>query len=337
MVPINICEERGSSTAAELVQSALCCDLHGCMPLRPSDETFLPQLERYRQVGVDLVFLNVGFDALSVEHHIRMLAQFRSWLSRHSDRYALATDVASVAMARSEGKLAVAFDIEGMEGIADQPAMIGLYYDLGVRWMLVAYNKNNRAGGGCQDNDSGLTECGREIIREMARVGMLLCCSHTGRRTALEAIDLSPNPVMFSHSNCAAVHPHSRNIDDELIRACARRDGLIGINGLGCFLGDNDASVATYIRHVDHVAQLVGPEHVSIGLDYVFDTQELDTYIARLPDIYPPDQYPSGITLLPLERLPNVVEGLLRLGYSDASVKYILGGNVMRLANRVWR
>ena len=327
----------GATRAAELLQGALCCDLHGCMPMRPKDENFLPQLERYRAAGVKVVFLNVGFDVQSIEDHVRLLAHFRGWLRRHSDNYMLITDVSSIEKAASVGKLAVAFDIEGMNAIADQPTLIEFYYDLGVRWMLIAYNRNNLVGGGCQDKDSGLTPYGREVIPEMARVGMMLCCSHTGKRTALEAIDLSPNPVIFSHSNPAAIHQHPRNIDDEVIKACARRGGLVGINGIGRFLGENDNSTATYVRHIDYVAQLVGPEHVGIGLDYVFDTAEADDYHARFPEMYPAHLSGSGYKLVQPEQIPEVVEALLRRGYSEASIKCILGGNVLRIAKSVWR
>ena len=136
------------------------------------------------------------------------------------------------------------FDIEGANAIGDQLSLLGLYRDLGVRWMLLAYNRNNRAGGGCQDEDPGLTAFGRRMLHEMARVGIVACCSHTGYRTAREAIDESPTPVIFSHSNARALVDHPRNIPDDLIKACAARGGVVGVNGIGIFLGDNDASLA---------------------------------------------------------------------------------------------
>jgi membrane dipeptidase len=166
---------------------------------------------------------------------------------------------------------------------------------------------------------------------------MMLCCSHTGKRTALEAIDVSPSPVIFSHSNPASIYHHPRNIDDEVIKACAGRGGLIGINGIGIFLGENDNRTSTYVRHIDYVAQLVGVEHVGIGLDYVFDMSEMTEYIARFPETYPPELYGSGFNLVEPERIPSIVDSLLRLGYSETSIRGILGGNVLRVAESVWR
>ncbi|MFC4311922.1 dipeptidase [Steroidobacter flavus] len=315
----------------------MCCDLHGCMPLRPGDDSFLPQLERYRTAGVKFVSLNVGWDRTSIEDHMRMIAHLRGWLTQHADRYAMVSDVVALEEAAAAGKLTVAFDIEGMNAIGDQPSLIALYYELGVRWMLIAYNRNNRVGGGCQDVDSGLTAYGREVIAEMARVGMMLCCAHTGKRTALQAIDLSAHPVIFSHANANAVFNHPRNLDDDVIKACAGRGGLIGISGVGTFLGNNDVSASNFVRHIDHVAQLVGPEHVGLGLDYVFDLREVDELVASAPEMYPPHLYGSGIKFVRPEQLPEIVEALLRLGYAQDAIRMILGENVLRIARAVWR
>src|SRR5690606_36645690 len=134
--------------------------------------------------------------------------------------------------------------------VADQPSLVSLYYELGVSWMLIAYNRNNAAGSGCQDEDRGLTDFGRMVIDEMTRVGMIVCCSHTGYRTAREVIDYSKNPVIFSHSNPRALRDHPRNIPDELMKACAARGGVVGINGIGLFLGENDNSTEAIVRHI---------------------------------------------------------------------------------------
>src|SRR5262249_2279560 len=150
-------------------------------------------------------------DVTSIEANVRQIAQFRHWVRAHSDRFSLVTDVKSIHRAKTEGKLAVAFDLEGGVGLGGQLDMVSLYYDLGVRWMLIAYNRNNALGGGCQDNDSGLTKFGRSVITEMERVGMVVCCSHTGYRTAREVLDFATKPVIFSHSNVRTLREHPRN------------------------------------------------------------------------------------------------------------------------------
>ncbi|TDR41531.1 membrane dipeptidase [Tahibacter aquaticus] len=327
-----------SPRARELLARHLVWDNHACLPLRPGDERFLPQLERHRAVGADVVIVNVGFGQHSIEEHVRMLASLRDWFARHADRYRLIATVEDIALARSEGKLAIGFDIEGARAIDDQLSLVQLYYDLGVRWMLLAYNQNNLAGGGCQDEDAGLSDFGRQLLQEMARVGMLACCSHTGYRTAREAIDASPTPVIFSHSNPRALRDHPRNIPDDLIRACAARGGVIGINGIGIFLGDNDASSAALARHVLYVADLVGVEHVGLGLDYTFDKEEVDEYVLAHPEIFPPHLgYGAGMRMVEPEQLPELADILLARGFSDDQLAAVLGGNWLRLARQVWR
>src|SRR5262249_43579943 len=117
-------------------------------------DVFLPQLERYRKAGVDVASLNVGFDAVPWENTVRVLAHYRRWVQTHPDDLVLVETVADIDRARRERKLAVTFDIEGGCSLADQLSMVGLYYDLGVRWMLIAYNRNNSLGGGCHHSDT---------------------------------------------------------------------------------------------------------------------------------------------------------------------------------------
>jgi len=320
------------------LSSMLVWDNHACMPLRPQDLSFMDQLEWHRRGGADVVMLNVGFGDDSIEAHLRMLAAFRAWLAARPAQYRLIRSVADIHAARAAGQLAVGFDIEGANAIGDQLSLIELYRDLGVRWMLLAYNRNNRAGGGCQDDDSGLTDFGRAMLEEMARVGMIGCCSHTGYRTAREAIDASPAPLIFSHSNPRALHEHPRNIPDELIRACAARGGVIGINGIGLFLGGNDASPANAARHVMYVAERVGIEHVGIGLDFVHDRRDIDDLIAANPDKFPAHLgYGAGMQMMAPTDLPALAAELGARGMSDAELAAVFGGNWLRLAEQIWR
>ena len=328
-----------ASSAARLLRSSVVWDNHGCMPVgRPHDTSFLPQLQRYRAAGVSAVMINVGFGDMGVEDHLRTLASMRHWLRARPDEYLLIDTADDIDRAHTSGRLAVGFDIEGANAVADQLSLVSLYHELGVRWMLLAYNNNNRAGGGCQDADTGLTAFGRELVAEMERVGMQVCCSHTGHRTVRDVFAVATRPVIFSHSNPSAVHAHPRNIPDDLIRACAATGGVVGINGIGSFLGQNDNTNETFAHHVDHVAQLVGPQHVALGLDYVFDTQEMDDYLAKMAHTFPPELgYQKGMRMVAPEQLEGIVQALQKLGYSDADLRAVLGGNLMRLARRVWK
>jgi membrane dipeptidase len=243
---------------------------------------------------------------------------------------------ADVARAKHEDKLGVCFDLEGVGALPPQPGLVRLYYDLGVRWMLLAYNRNNAYAGGCLDDDCGLTAQGAALVEEMARVGMVTCASHAGPRTARAIIDTTLNPVNFSHSNSRALHDHPRNITDDTIRACAARGGVIGINGLGPFLGASDNLADAVARHIDHVAQLVGIEHVALGLDYAYDQQEVDDYLVKMRQAYPAERsYQEPFRMLPPEGLPDVVTALMARGYGEADLRAVLGANLQRIARQV--
>lgn len=315
-------------------------DNHACMPLRPGDTTFLPQLERYRAAGVDVVGLNVGFGPQTFEDHVRMIAWFRRWLKTRSDAYRLIDTVADIEAAARDDKLAVFFDIEGT-GPLDRGdlGLIELFYELGVRWMLIAYNRRTAAGSGCYDpDDGGLTEFGRRVLTEMKRVGMIVCCSHTGERTSLEVFEGADAPVILSHSNARGVWDHKRNVSDRVIRGCAATGGVVGVNGIGIFLGDNDNSTEAFVRHIDYIVQLVGPDHVGIGLDYVFDVQEMTEFTAKMRATYPDDaSYTAEPCFVEPERIPLIVESLSRLGYRPEDLRKVLGGNWLRVARDVWK
>jgi len=326
-------------TARTIIDRHITWDNHGCLPLRPDDASFLPLLQRYRAAGFDMAVINIGFGDDGPEQHLRMAAHFRHWLAARPEDYSLVDTADDIVRARAEGKLAIAFDMEGANGIADQPSLLQLYYDLGVRWMLMAYNRSNRVGSGCMDEeDGGLTAFGRQVVDEMERVGMVACCSHTGRRTAIDLLSRATRPVLFSHSNASAIQQHPRNIDDGMIRACAATGGVVGINGIGDFLGTPDCDLEdAFVRHLDHMVQLVGPHHVGLAFDHVFDVAELEAYIATQSALFPPGTMAPVFRQLSFEAIEGIVERLLKLGYSDDDIAAILGGNLMRVARQVWK
>jgi membrane dipeptidase len=325
---------------ATILEKSIVWDNHACLPLRPDDETFLPQLERLRKTGVTVVGINVGFGEQGIEQHVRMLAHFRRWLLARPHQYLLVRAAADVERAKASGRLGVFFDIEGANAIEDQLSMIELYYDLGVRWMLIAYNLRNRAGGGCMEADEGLTPFGEAVLSEMERVGMIVCCTHTGARTALQVIDRVNGPIIFSHSNPQALWEHPRNIGDDLIRACAAKGGVICVNGVGLFLGANDTRSITVAKNIDYVVNLVGIDHAGIGLDFVYDNAELEAYVAERPEVFGEDAdavQRSGCDFVSPEQIPEIVSCLQAMGYGDDALQRVLGLNMLRVARAVWK
>lgn len=322
-----------SKPAQQIHDRALIWDTHACFPLNPNSD--LTELQRYQNYGVTFVSLNIGMDMDSFENVMQVLARFRNYIAAHPDRYRLALSVSDILAAKESGKLAIAFDLEGSEPLLGNINMVSFYYDLGVRQMLLAYNKDNRASGGCMEGNIGLTSFGKDVIREMNRVGMVVDVSHMGYRATMESFEVSSKPVIFSHSNPKSLREHARNIADDQIKACAQTGGVIGINGIGDFLGGTSSELI--VQNIEYVMNLVGPEHVGIGLDYVIDKQELIDYITNNPEVFPADKMADFLAFAEPEQIPEFTELLFQKGYSEQVISGILGGNFLRVARETWK
>jgi membrane dipeptidase len=326
--------------ARNLYRSTLVWDAHsGFMPEPTAD---LSNLKIWREAGVDYLSIDVGFDLLSWEHTVRTLAAFRHWILGHADEFALAGTVEDIHRAKSEGKMAVTFDIEGMNALDGRVEMVEFYHRLGVRQMLFAYNRNNLAGGGCHDEDTGLTDFGRAVIDEMNRLGMFVDVTHCGYRTSLDAMEYSSQPVIFSHSNPRALCNHERNITDEQIKACAATRGVIGVVGLNLFLGTDDIGAQALASHVDYLLDVAGPRHVGIGLDYAFPVDKSSNFNEQVranPTFWPPNRGYGDreVLFVAPAHLLELADILLGRGHSEEVVRGVLGENFLRLAGEVWR
>ena len=325
-----------SEHAVELHRSALVWDDHGGFGYTKASA--LEGLERWRSAGIDYLSINAGYDVMPWTKTLEATSQYRHWIRTHPELFVQVEKVDDIDRAREAGKLAVGFDIEGMNALNGDVGMVDLYYRLGVRQMLFAYNRNNLAGGGCHDEDVGLTEFGREVIRELNRVGMVVDCSHCSYRTSMEAIEASDSPVIFSHANARALCNHERNIRDDQIKACAATGGVIGVTGVGIFLGPKGPTVEHLVEHIDHMVALVGAEHVGFGMDSVLHAHKAHQPFTRSREYWPERQYPdSGTGYVPPEEAPGLTQALLDRGYGETDIRGILGENFRRVAKAVWK
>ena len=325
-----------SEAARSLVRDALVWD--NTLPWGPSyaDADTLP---RFHAAGIDLISLSVMGPEAMLDGTVRQIARVRAAIRAQPDRLVLCGTADDILAAKAAGKLGVVFNLQETAMLENRIEMVQAYYDLGVRHMLLAYNARNAVGDGCAErSDGGLSRWGLEVVAEMNRVGMLVDGTHTGRRTTLDAMEASTAPFIFSHCNADAVHPHYRNIGDDQIRACAATGGVIGLNGLGEFLGDDAASSAAIFRHLDHMVQLVGAAHVGLGLDYVRDTGRFWGWVRDNAHMWPPGPgNRTGSAFAQPEQVEELAGMMLGAGYQEADVRGILGGNWLRVARQVWR
>ncbi|MGQ0625374.1 MAG: dipeptidase [Sporichthyaceae bacterium] len=310
-------------------------DQHACLPL--SVNASVEPLARLGAGGGAFVSVNVGYSPQSRAQSTALLSAFRAGVSA-DEGMELAVDAASVRQIAARAHLAVAFDLEDCGPLEGDLANVEYFVRHGVRTMLPSYNHANAAGCGCLDvTDTGLTAWGRELIREMNAAGMVPDGSHCSVRTGLDICEVSTKPVIYSHSCLQSVWMHPRNITDEQARACAATGGVIGITGVGIFLGPNTPTIEAMITHLEAAVELVGIEHVGVSTDCSFDAADFLAEIAANPHLFDESYTRWGpIQWMQPETFLTLGEALLARGWTADDIAAVLHGNFLRVATQSW-
>lgn len=314
---------------------------HCCLPLHHTAR--IGELARY-PLG-SYLSVNVGYSAQTTEDSLSLLHQFRTQAAA-DPRFRLVASLADI----SDDAIALAFDLEDSGPLGGDLDNVEMFYRLGVRSLLPTYNHANAAGCGCLDTeDTGLTGYGKDLVRKLNEVGMFADGSHCSRRTGLDIATHTAAPMIYSHSNFTALWEHPRNITDEQARACAATGGVIGINGVGIFLGHNEpdaraARVAAMADQIRYGVDLLGIEHIGVSSDYSFDGQEFNDEIRDNPGAFSesytawgPLHWTPPEDLLGESDVPGLEDLLADRGFNAAERAAIFGGNFARVAGQVWR
>lgn len=351
-------------------RSALLIDTHNDVTGRTVDgydiAAGLPaahtDVRRLRTGGVGAVFFAVYVsgtyvkDNRSANRALQMIDTVRhDIVGRNAAEFELAVTADQIEAAHRKGKIAALMGIEGGHAIEDSLRLLRQFYVLGIRYMTLTHsNTNNWAdSSGDAGKHGGLTAFGKDVVREMNRLGMIVDISHVADRTFFDALETSTAPVFASHSSCRALSNVPRNMTDEMIRALAKRGGVVQIN-FGCnFLSqpnadamaalrpkidalqargaDRDeirktlaseyaavprATLADVVAHIDHVVKIAGVDYVGIGSDF----DGVSCTPAGLDDV---------------SKFPNLTRALLEKGYSAGDVRKIYGGNLLRVMRAV--
>jgi membrane dipeptidase len=340
-------------------RSALLIDFHNDIALetekgldlgrrRDSGHTDLPRL---REGGVGAVFFAAYVAPKYVENNraahrlFEMIDTIRTDIvERYPKDFALALTAGDIERARREGKVAALIGIEGGHAIEDSLRILRAAHALGARYMTLTHTNTNNwadssgdAGRPGVKRHGGLTPFGREVVREMNRLGMIVDISHVSDETFWDVLETSRAPVAATHSGCRAISGIARNLTDEMIRVLAKKGGVVHLN-FGCeFLSQASADSSPYfnpalagrdpklvkparladaVAHIDRVVRIGGIGAAGIGSD--FDGIECA---------------PAGLE--DTSKFPNLTRALLEAGYTEDDIRKIYGGNSLRLMREV--
>jgi len=324
--------------AAAIYESAVVWDM--IWPWEPSLGNTWERLEDFATAGHTIVGVTIAGDNHTAGEALKLLSAARNRILAQPERFVLIESVDDVLRAKATRRLGIELHFEGTNCLDRDLTLIETFYKLGIRHTLLAFNLGNAVAGGCfERSDGGLTKFGIKVVREMERVGMLLDLSHVGERSSLEAMEIATKPVVFSHSNARALRDTLRNVSDQQAKQCARLGGLIGISGSSEYLGDPQCSSRTMLGHIRHLAELIGPEHVGIGFDVVFDQVSLTRWARGRPEEWPMTLDPQwpGFTYAMPGQLFELADLLLKDGFTETQVRGILGENYIRICRAVWQ
>ena len=263
----------------------------------------------------------------------------------------LVRTVDDIRAAKANGEAGIIVNFQNADPIEGSLEYLHIFHRLGLRVLQLTYQRRNLVGDGNGEpgDGAGLSLFGRRLVEELNVLGILIDLSHCSDRTTLEAIELSEQPVSFTHVNPRSITPHKRNKPDDQMKLVAEKGGVIGINSVARMISpegnQKGASMNDYLDQIEYVVDLVGPDHVGIGLDRTEDltAEDMDerrrTFLTQYPELRAGGDFPFEHYYtrgLAMSSMAPITRGLLERGYAEADVEGILGGNFLRLLGDVW-
>lgn len=301
-----------------------------------------PIFEEMRRGGVTAVHVTIAYWE-NCRETLLNIGQWNRWFEAHSDLIMPAGSAADVRKAKEEGRTAIIFGFQNCSPIEDDFSLIEIFHTLGVRFMQLSYNNQSLLATGCyEDEDPGVTRFGKQAIKEMNRVGMVIDMSHSAERSTLHAIELSERPIAITHANPASWAPALRNKSDTVLKALGESGGMLGFSMYPFHLkGHSECTVESFCEMAARAADLMGVEHIALGSDLVqghdnavvtwmrngrwskaTDFGEGSSDNAGWPDPVP--WFGSNLDF------GNIEAGLRQYGFTDDDAAGIMGNNWLR-------
>jgi membrane dipeptidase len=327
-------------------------------------------IPRMREGGLDALFFSIWVPSevtgpTAVKRALDQIDAVREAVRAHPRDLMLATTAAEVRKAAAEHKIAALMGVEGGHMIDDDLRLLRVYAALGVRYMTLTHYKNNNWADSSTDKaaHNGLTAFGKDVVREMNRLGVMVDISHVADKAFFDAIETTKAPMIASHSSSRVIASHARNMTDYMMRALARNGGVVMINYHAAFLseefrvasekkngnvfgaidavskkcGDNEACATMEGERIDHEAMMKGDlptvtwEKIIEHIDHAVKTAGVD-HVGLGSDF---DGATMPLGMEDASKLPKITDALLKKGYSEADIEKILGGNILRVMEAV--
>lgn len=314
-------------------------------------------IEDVRRSGLTCISITVGYvgteaaDA-AFARAVRDIARLERQIDLRPDALARVRTAADIDAAKRSGRTGLVYAFQDGVCFQEDLTRLDTFHQLGVRVIQPTYNRRNLLGDGClEPSNAGLSKDGFAAVERMNSLGILIDLSHCGRRTAADALQASKLPVAFTHTGCAALADHPRNRTDAELRAVAERGGVAGIFFMPYLEVGKQADASIVIRHVEHMIDVAGEDHVSIGtdggvsaevVDDAFRKQFAETMRSRRDaGIAAPGETETGYLFASDLNEPRRLEKLATLlsarGHSDARIEKLLGANLRRVFAATWR
>ena len=292
--------------------------------------------------GVSAVHVTICYHEDFRETVVNM-ADWNRMFERFPDLIVPGRTADDVRRAHADGRTAIVFGFQNCSPIEDDIGLVEICHQLGARFMQLTYNNQSLLATGCyEENDTGVTRMGRQVIAEMNRVGLVVDMSHSGERSTLEAIEISDRPIAITHANPSFWHPALRNKSDNVLKALGESGGMLGFSLYPHHLKDkSDCTVESFCEMVARTADLMGIDHIGLGSDLCQDqpdsvvewmrvgrwTKDIDYGEGSAGDAgFPPMPSWFGGNL----DFDNIANGLRAHGFADADVEKVMGGNWLR-------
>ncbi|MDC1399742.1 dipeptidase [Yoonia sp.] len=302
-----------------------------------------PKIFRQMRDGdVDAVHVTIAYHE-NFRETVLNIEQWNRWFEQYPNLIFHGEWATDIDKARETGRTAIFFGFQNPSPIEDDIGLVEVLHKLGARFMQLSYNNQSLLATGCYEaEDPGITRMGRQVIKEMNRVGMVIDMSHSADRSTIEAAEISERPIAITHANLHAWQPALRNKRDDVVRAVTQNGGMMGFSLYPHHLkGKGDCTVESFCEMIAQAAEQFGVDHFGIGSDLCQDQPDSVVEWMRVGRWSKEIDYGEGSASAPgFPPMPawfednrhfgNITQGLRRVGFDDAEVAGLMGGNWYR-------